>query len=333
MSERATRSEEADPRERGATSGRAPGKAILAGEHAVVYGHPAASLPLHNLNALATVVPASPGYGTVIASLEMQMHVRLRNGGGRLAPLARAVAMAMKRADLSVEPDWILQVRSELPAARGLGSGAAVSCAAVRAVLQAAGISVDREEENRIVHVSEQLLHGRPSGIDSSTVVHGRPLLFKCGRPPRFFEVADGPEFLLADTGIASLTSEAVGRVAASLSREPDRAKAVMTQIGEISEPLVEALTEGNLGKAGELINSNQGLLRQLGVSEPANEKLIQAALEAGAPAAKVTGGGLGGHILVLTDEIQAPHVEESLKGAGAEAVRRLLWRRPDSDF
>ena len=314
-----------DPR--GAVVGRAPGKVILSGEHAVVYGYPAIALPLHNLHAEVTVVSASPGYGTIIAALDMQQHTRLAVPSRQLRALAQAANAAFAEIGLKEEPDWILQVRSQIPLARGLGSGAAVVCALVRAVGNAAGHSLALEVLNRIVFESETLFHGRPSGIDNLTVVHGLPLFFRKGLRPQFFRPIQCPVFLLADTGIPVHTAKAVAEVARLKHQHPHRVEAWLEEIGLISEAILEALSHSKTVNLGPLLNANQELLRRLGVSSVANEKLIQAALVAGAPAAKVTGAGMGGQVLVLSSNQEVDGLEEALRIAGATAVRPIHWQ------
>ena len=315
-----------------AVSAHAPGKFILTGEHAVVYGYPAIAFPLHNLKARASVVSASPGYGTLIAALDLQQHVRLSDLTPQMQILAQAVETTLATAGVQEEPDWILQIRSQIPVARGLGSGAAVICALVRAVSEAAGCHLDREAQNRIVYASEAVLHGSPSGIDNLTVIYGLPLYFQKGHAPQFFQPRLNPLFLLADTGISVPTSTAVTKVARLRHQKPNEVESWLQDIGDISKTMFRALTQACRLELGPLINANQELLRRLGVSSVANEKLIQAALEGGAPAAKVTGAGLGGQVLVLAPEQECASLEEILLAAGATAVLPVQWQMDISD-
>lgn len=309
--------------------GQAPGKVILTGEHAVVYGYPAVALPLFNLRAQATFVSASPGYGTVIAALDLLQHARLTDPSPLLKPLVLAAKTAIAEMGLENEPNCILQVRSQIPVARGLGSGAAVVCALVRAMSKAAKRPLDLNAQNRIVLKSEKLLHVRPSGIDNLTIVHGQPLFFRKGQQPVFFHARQCPVFLLADTGVSVPTSKAVARVAELRMRNPRQAEGWFEEIGEISKAMFEALKQSKPAELGPLLNSNQELLRRLGVSSVANEKLIQAALMAGSPAAKVTGAGLGGQILAIAHKEDCRAMDEALRAAGATEVRQVQWQAP----
>jgi len=74
----------------------------------------------------------------------------------------------------------------------------------------------------------------------------------------------------------------------------------------------------------GELMNENHAIQRDLGGSGESNEKLIAAALEAGAPGAKLAGAGHGGTIIALWPWPDITRLEEALHGAGASEIYRL---------
>jgi len=60
------------------------------------------------------------------------------------------------------------------------------------------------------------------------------------------------------------------------------------------------ALEGGRNEELGELMNRNQELLQEIGVSHPALERLIKASMESGALGAKLTGAGGGGCMIAL---------------------------------
>ena len=74
----------------------------------------------------------------------------------------------------------------------------------------------------------------------------------------------------------------------------------------------------------GQLMNDNHEIQRDLGGSGPENERLIAAALDAGALGAKLAGAGQGGTIIALH-----PRPEELVDALRAAGVRRILWPRP----
>jgi mevalonate kinase len=73
----------------------------------------------------------------------------------------------------------------------------------------------------------------------------------------------------------------------------------------------------------GRLMNDNQALLEEVGVSSPALERLIAVARQAGALGAKLSGAGRGGNMIALIEPqpevVQA--VTTALEQAGAAGV------------
>jgi galactokinase/mevalonate kinase-like predicted kinase len=74
----------------------------------------------------------------------------------------------------------------------------------------------------------------------------------------------------------------------------------------------------------GDLMNENHAIQRDLGGSGRSNERLIAAALDAGAPGAKLAGAGSGGTIIALWPREDATPLEEALHEAGASRTYRL---------
>ncbi|HET7375749.1 MAG TPA: mevalonate kinase, partial [Anaerolineae bacterium] len=66
------------------------------------------------------------------------------------------------------------------------------------------------------------------------------------------------------------------------------------------------------------LMDRNQELLRQIDISSPELEKLIDAAKRAGAAGAKLVGGGRGGNMIALVTHSSQDAVVAALKSAGA---------------
>ncbi|HJW84963.1 MAG TPA: mevalonate kinase, partial [Anaerolineae bacterium] len=91
----------------------APGKVILFGEHAVVYGRPAIAVPVTQLRATASIDAARPGRGTTILSTDLARVVHLRDAAPD-DPLAAIARLALARLD-QPEPDANITVHSTIP--------------------------------------------------------------------------------------------------------------------------------------------------------------------------------------------------------------------------
>ena len=197
--------------------GTAPGKVILFGEHAVVYGRPALAAPVTQVCATATVERSAPGSGLLIDAQDLGERVTLAREGHPLAEIARLALVALGLP----EPDWQVIVRSTIPIASGLGSGAAVSAALARALSAAAGRPFSPSQVSSIVFEVERLHHGTPSGVDNTVIAYGQPVYFVRGQEPEPFAIGAAFTLLIGDTGIASPTKIAVGDVRAAWQRDP----------------------------------------------------------------------------------------------------------------
>lgn len=254
--------------------GRAPGKLILCGEHAVVYGHPAIALPLE----LATDIELARCEGPT----------RLL-GAEPDARLAEALRRALP------ERGFALTVASDVPIGRGMGSSAALSVALVRAQADLEGASLPHGAVVARALELEAVFHGRPSGVDVEVSARGEPIRFWRGPPARIEPLPLPAGALVAlDSGAGADTAEMVAGVA---ERRPavDRA---LDAIGALVQVCTDVL--GDPEALGPLLTENHRLLCEVGVSTSRLDELVALACGAGALGAKLSGSGGGGVVLAL---------------------------------
>ena len=298
----------------------APGKVILVGEHAVVYGRPAIAAPVWQTVATATIVPAAPGSGCHIIAPDVGLALRLADAGDD-EPLAVVTRLALARLGITRAPDWQITLHSDIPIASGMGSGAALSTALVRAVMLGAGHAAEPAEVSDLVYESERFYHGTPSGIDNTVVAYGMPIWFVKGQPPEPFVPAQPISLAIADSGIRSPTKETVGDVRRAWSEDPARYEDIFDEIGRTVLDARHALEAGDSLELGRVMDANQTLLERLDVSSPVLATLIGAARKAGALGAKLSGGGRGGNMIALVDDRVMRPVCDALAAAGARRV------------
>lgn len=312
----------------------APGKVILFGEHAVVYGRPAIAAPVTQVRATATVAPAPPESGLTLIASDMGRSIALSSAPGD-DPLAAAARLTLAHL-AAPAPDATLTIRSDIPIASGLGSGAAVSTALVRGLADFLGHTLSPAEVSGLVFEVEKIHHGTPSGIDNTVIAYEQPIYFVRQRPrsgvgpngtmsPKKILLTIGAPFtlLIADTGSPSHTRRVVERVRRGWQRKKARYEALFDQMGDIADEARRALEAGEIGALGMLMDENHELLIELGVSSSKLDELVDAAHFAGALGAKLSGAGPGGNMIALVEDDFADQVADELREAGATRVIR----------
>jgi len=305
------------------TTAYAPGKVILCGEHAVVYGRPAIAVPVTEVQAQATVEPPygrRDGRGVVIDAPDLNRRLAVREADAG-DPLARIVRLALRAIDVQDEPDLTITVTSTVPIARGMGSGAAVSTAIVRALSGHYGRWLSSRDISDLVYQTELIYHGTPSGIDNTVVAFEKPVYFVKDVSCEIFWV--GRPFLLAvaDTGIESPTREAVSDLRRRYRADPGRYEPLFDRAGQIAVEARAAIERGQSEAIGLLLDENHALLQVMGVSCPELDRLVIAAREGGALGAKLSGAGWGGNMIALVTEEARGRVDLALRLAGAVRV------------
>jgi mevalonate kinase len=170
------------------TSASAPGKIILFGEHAVVYNRPALAVPVMQVQAYVKVSDSHLA-GIWIDAPDVSLHADL-SALPVAHPLATAIRNTLQAAGVTNPPPLKISVTSTIPVASGLGSGAAVSVAIIRALSAHLDCSFDNQQVSSLCYETEKLHHGTPSGIDNTVITYARPVYFVRGQPIQTFSVA-----------------------------------------------------------------------------------------------------------------------------------------------
>lgn len=305
-------------------SATAPGKVILFGEHAVVYGRPALAAPVTHLRARTEI--ESIGEPDVLLSAPDIGRSAYLSRTHAANPLAAVVRVVERRCGRPLSAGYSLSVTSAIPIASGLGSGAAISIAVIRALLQYLGLadSISREAVSEMAYEVERLHHGTPSGIDNTVIAYEQPVYFVRREPQPLietFRLARSLRLVIGDTGIRSATKDVVGDVRRQWEREPERFETIFDACGRLAAAGREALLGGDVNAVGECMNENHEWLRQMTVSSAPLDRLVAAARAAGALGAKLSGAGRGGNMIALVTGETEEAVSAGLLVAGATRV------------
>jgi galactokinase len=251
-------------------------------------------------------------------------------------------------------------IDADLPAGAGLSSSAALECATALALTGLYRVPVPRRELASLAHDAENDFVGVPSGIMDQTAAllcrAGQALLLDCrhgtGTAVPLDPAAAGLTLLVIDTGVRHALGD--GRYAErrracawAASALGVRALRDITGAGELAglaDPDLERvaghvvaehrrvldaaglLRAGHQAAVGPLLTASHRSLRDnFRVSWPQADHAVEAAIEAGAAGARMTGGGFGGCVVVLAPAERAAQVRAAVTGRFA----RHHWPAP----
>ena len=251
-----------------------------------------------------------------------------------------------------------LVVDGNVPAGAGLSSSAALECAVALAVDETFGLGIERPALARLAQRAENHFVGVPSGImdqSASLLCREGHVLFLDTRSLEVeqvpLELAEaGLELLVVDTraphrladgeyaarrrdcergaaalGVPYLRDVSAADLASALARIDDdttrrRVRHVVTEDARVLD-VVDMLRGGRVGEIGPLLTASHASLRDdFEVTVPELDTAVEAALEAGALGARMTGGGFGGCVIALVPT----DVREDVAGS----VRRAFDQR-----
>ncbi len=265
----------------------APGKLMLFGEHAVVYGRPC-----------------------IVTAISERLSVSEGNAVGDTRFLDAAIK-------LWGNPEVKLSAISSFSGKFGLGSSSAVTVAALKYLKPEASKRELFDAAYKIVLD----IQGKGSGFDVAAATYGGTLYFVTGGKVIESLKIDLLPLVVGYTGVKADTTTLIKQVAEKKQREPQKVERIFDAMAKLVEEAKEKMIERDWERVGKLMDFNQEYLRDLGVSSERLESLISAAKSAGAWGAKLSGAGGGDCMIALASGEKQVAVKKAIKDAGGEVV------------
>ena len=312
----------------------APAKVILFGEHFVVYGSPAILAAINKrISVDARIIIPNENKIIVRSNIGVAGEYNNNNNGkfnaleggskakALLDPLygaIRQVLLLRNKKNIGIE----IGISSSVPAGIGLGSSAASCVATVAAVDSLFEKNPSRQTVCKLAIKSERLIHKRSSGADCYVSTFGG-LMQYYGKSKSFkkIETKESLSLVVASTGIKHSTSELVAGVKRFKDTNRTLFESLSKQASDICLQACTAIESGKYDKIGELMNQNQIILQQIGISHHKVHDIIDICRKAGAIGAKMTGAGGGGAVIALAASKQeSTKIASHIKAAGYQS-------------
>lgn len=310
----------------------APAKVILFGEHFVVYGGPAILAAINKRISVDVRILTHDESRIVIRSdigvVGEYRHIgdfKTIEGGREakaiLDPLFEAIRQVLlirNKKKIGME----VSISSKIPPGIGLGSSAASCVATVAAVDSLFQNHTHRHQICELAVEAERQIHKRTSGADCYVSTFGG-LMYYCSESKNFkrIKTKDSLSLVVASTGIKHHTSDLVLSVKRFKFKNKTLFESLAKQASEICLQAWTAIESGKCDKIGELMNENQIILEQIGVSHHKAQDIIDICRKAGAIGAKVTGAGGGGAIIALAaSKKESSKIASKIQAAGYQS-------------
>ena len=307
----------------------APAKIILFGEHFVVYGNPAI---LAAISRRITVSARTTKTGIAIRSdIAAGEYAESGFKGGReakavLDPLHSAIKGVLQARGKKTGIE--INISSKVPHGIGLGSSAA-SCVATVAAVDSLFRKPERQWVCDRAIESERIIHKNSSGADCYISTFGGLIHYTKSEGFQKIKSKGSLPLVIASTGVRHSTGDLVAGVKKFRDENGPLFESLALQAGEICRQAMAAIADGDREKVGSLMNENQALLEQIGVSHEKAGDLVAICRKAGALGAKITGAGGGGAVIALaSSKKEAAKVASRVKAAGYDAFEAEIDRK-----
>ncbi len=313
----------------------APGKLMLLGEHAVVYGRPCIVTAVNQRMKATIELLDKPIFQLEAPDVQVSDYKKPMDelGIGDTPKGAKFVEIAVKnylsflrslleysRSDL-VKLGIKITTSSDFSSQFGFGSSSASTVCVIKALSEIMGTNLDNKSIFDLAYKTVLDIQGKGSGFDVAAAVYGGTLYFVTpGKTIELLKI-DSLPLMVGYSGIKADTVTLVNQVLEKAKKYPEVIENIYDSIGKLVDRAKQAILSKNWQGLGELMNFNEGYLSALGVEGKKLASLIYGAREAGAYGAKLSGAGIGDCMIAIAREDKKNAIRAGITSAGGQVI------------
>lgn len=307
----------------------APGKLMLFGDHAVVYGCPAIVTAVDQRIYVTVRKNGVDAFQLEAPDLGLRSYTKvIKDLGKKELPKAVSFMEMLYKRFLDRYPQSegiVVTTRSDFSSTFGFGSSSAVTVAFAKALTSLYEISVSNHELFELCYQAVLDVQGVGSGFDIASAIWGGTIYYvKPAKVVTPIDIDHCP-LIVGYTGIKADTPTLVRMVETLKKEHPELVDDIFSQIHVIVDQAKFALESRDWALLGELMTQNQLLLQKLQVSSIKLDQLIEAANQAGALGGKLSGAGGGDCMLATVTDDNRQVVQTALTEVGATIMHVQL--------
>lgn len=307
----------------------APGKLILSGEHAIVYGKPALAMAVNRYATASATPQLLPLVSFDLSDLAYEHDLpltalnrlkgrikynyqrfisgefKIRDVLQKPVELAQfAFSLFLESLNLKLTQGIRIRLQSDIPIGCGMGSSAATILSIVHAIAHHLKVELTSDIFFRLALEAENMQHGYSSGLDLQVSLHGGCVFVKEGQT--FSRSVPNVPMYLVNTGMPKTTTGECVIHAERFFKE----SSIAEDFAAVTEAMDAGLQANQVAEIRRAILANHELLVKIGVVPEKIQTFINK-IKMLEGAAKICGAGAvsgdrAGIVLVVTDHLEA---------------------------
>lgn len=285
----------------------APGKLLLLGDHAVIYGYPC-----------------------IVTAVDKRLYVEaemINNSENQIvAPQVKESRFVLEtiakfKEKFNSKKSVKITTKGDFSHNVGLGSSSAVTVATFKALGLLFAVKISERQIFDLSYEVNLKIQGVGSGFDVAAANYGKTLYFVRGG--KVIEPLYNKKLplVVGYSGLKADTPFYVRKVAEDFKTRKDEMDDIFRQAKDVVEKAKIDIKEKNFTSLGKQMTKNHHLLQKLGVSIPKLDVMVDAAIKAGAYGAKLSGAGGGDCMIALVQPEKTSAVKKAIEKVSGEII------------